>query len=65
MRASQGEPLIIDFRLLKVTDQTFSWEASYDALGRRLQTRYTPSDSSPLTTTSLYDPEEEFQVIGI
>jgi hypothetical protein len=29
-------------RLLKVTDKAFTWEASYDALGRRLQTRYTP-----------------------
>ncbi|WP_171005715.1 RHS repeat-associated core domain-containing protein [Candidatus Rhabdochlamydia sp. T3358] len=52
-------------RLLKVTDKAFTWEASYDALGRRLQTRYTPYKSATLTTTSLYDPEEEFQEIGV
>lgn len=52
-------------RLLKVTDPIFTWEASYDALGRRLQTHYTPNQGSTLTTTSLYDPEEEFQEIGI
>jgi len=51
-------------RLLKVTDPSFIWEASYDALGRRLQTRYTQSNST-LTTNSFYDPEEEFQEIGV
>jgi RHS repeat-associated protein len=51
-------------RLLKVTDPQTTWEASYDALGRRLQTRYTASNKTQ-TTTSLYDPEEEFQEIGI
>jgi RHS repeat-associated protein len=52
-------------RLLKVVDPSFTWEASYDALGRRLQTRHTSGWSSTLTTTSLYDPEEEFQEIGV
>ena len=52
-------------RLLKITDQTFTWEASYDALGRRLQNRYTPYKSSTIITNSLYDPEEEFQEIGV
>lgn len=52
-------------RLLRVSDENFTWEASYDAFGRRLQTRYTPSGSSTLTATSFYDPEEEFQEIGI
>ena len=52
-------------RLLRVSDGAFIWEASYDAFGRRLQTRYTPSGSSTLTATSFYDPEEEFQEIGI
>jgi RHS repeat-associated protein len=52
-------------RLLKVSNGAFTWEASYDALGRRLQTRYTSGRSSTLTTTSLYDPEEEFQEIGV
>ena len=52
-------------RLLKVTDPTFTWEASYDALGRRLETRHTPTNSSTVRTTNLYDPEEEFQEIGV
>ena len=52
-------------RLFKVTDPSFTWEASYDALGRRLQTHYKEGWSSTITTTSFYDPEEEFQEIGI
>ena len=52
-------------RLLRITDDTLSWEASYDALGRRLQTRQTSGRSSTLTTTSFYDPETEFREIGV
>jgi RHS repeat-associated protein len=52
-------------RLTKVTDPSYLWEASYDALGRRLQTRYTKSGEQTLITNSLYDPEEEFQEIGV
>ncbi len=52
-------------RLLTVSNETFTWEASYDALGRRLQTRYTTQGSETLKATSLYDPEKEFQEIGI
>jgi RHS repeat-associated protein len=52
-------------RLVKITDPSYSWEASYDAFGRRLQTRYTKSGEQTLITNSLYDPEEEFQEIGI
>lgn len=52
-------------RLVKITDPSSLWEASYDALGRRLQTRYTKSGEQTLITNSLYDPEEEFQEIGV
>ena len=52
-------------RLLKVIDPTFTWQASYDALGRRLQTRHAKGWGFAHTTTSLYDPEEEFQEIGV
>src|SRR5581483_3789004 len=52
-------------RLIQVTDASFSWEASYDALGRRLQTRYTTSGEQTLVTNSFYDPAEEFQEIGV
>ncbi len=52
-------------RLLKVTDGPMTWEASYDALGRRLQTRYKADQGSTLTTTSFYDPEEEFGELGV
>ncbi len=52
-------------QLVKVTGPSYVWEATYDACGRRLQTRYTPSWGSTLTTTSIYDPEEEFQEIGL
>lgn len=52
-------------RLIKITSETFIWEASYDAFGRRLETQYTPAGGSTQITTSLYDPEEEFREIGI
>ena len=52
-------------QLLKVTGESFTWEATYDGLGRRLQTRYKPSRSATLTTTSFYDPQTEFQEIGV
>ena len=52
-------------RLLKVVGSTFTWEASYDGLGRRVQTRYTPTNGATITTNSLYDPQEEFQEIGV
>ncbi|MEM7175193.1 MAG: DUF6531 domain-containing protein, partial [Chlamydiota bacterium] len=52
-------------RLLKVVDPSSTWEAAYDAFGRRLKTRYTPKEGAPLVTISLYDPEEEFQEIGV
>jgi RHS repeat-associated protein len=52
-------------RLIKISDRSMTWEASYDAFGRRLQTRYASGRSSTLTMTSFYDPEEEFQEIGV
>ena len=52
-------------RLLRVSDATFTWEASYDALGRRLQTRHTPIENPTITATSFYDPEEKFREIGV
>lgn len=51
--------------LINITAKTFVWEASYDAFGRRLETKYTPTDSPTSTSTSLYDPNEEFREIGI
>ena len=52
-------------RLLKVSDETSLWEASYDALGRRLQTHYTIEEHPQISTTSFYDPEQEFLEIGV
>ena len=52
-------------RLIKVSDHSFTWKASYDALGRRLQTHYTQGWNSPIITTSFYDPEIEFEEIGV
>lgn len=52
-------------RLLKISDASFSWEASYDAFGRRLQTRYTKGWEATLMTSSFYDPEEAFREIGV
>ncbi|MEI8124924.1 MAG: DUF6531 domain-containing protein, partial [Parachlamydiaceae bacterium] len=60
-------------RLIAVKSDTSEWTASYDAFGRRLQTNYTPilkgniwnSKEHTIVTTSLYDPEQEFQEIGV
>ena len=54
--------------LISVATASFTWEASYDALGRRLQTVHTPKAwlwSSSARTTSLFDPEDEFKEIGL
>jgi len=60
-------------RLIEITSSNYVWKASYDALGRRIQTEYTPitkkffwNDKGEFhVTTSLYDPEHEFQEIGV
>lgn len=60
-------------RLVEFKNDTYEWTASYDALGRRLQTTYTPlknyylfkSRKTSIITNSLYDPEIEFEEIGI
>ena len=60
-------------RLIGVTSDAYEWSASYDPLGRRLQTKYTPiskgiiwnSKGKTVVTTSLFDPEHEFQEIGV
>ncbi|MBI5397489.1 MAG: hypothetical protein HZA91_19495, partial [Verrucomicrobia bacterium] len=56
-------------------DQTsnngYDWTALYDGLGRRLRTVYTPVDGGvacpklSVTQESWYDPEVEFQEIGV
>lgn len=51
-------------RLTKVTDHGSTWEASYDAFGRRLQTVFKQNYKDPVVTTSYYDPEKEFTEIG-
>lgn len=58
-------------RLTSVMTDTYTWKASYDALGRRLQTTHTAKCSDTfgkdkvLVTTSFYDPEQEFLEIGV
>jgi|GEM_PF-3374224 len=46
---------------------SYSWKASYDAFGRRLQTIYTSKGwvwDKSIVTTFLYDPEQGFEEIG-
>lgn len=52
-------------QLTEVTTPSYTWKASYDAFGRRLQTSYTPLQESTILTTSLYDPEGDFLEIGV
>ncbi len=54
--------------LITLSTPNYTWKASYDALGRRLQTTYTQKGifwSTSTQTTSLFDPEYEFQEIGV
>jgi len=54
--------------LIAIFNPSYNWKASYDALGRRLQTTYTQKGifwSTSTQTTSLFDPEHEFQEIGV
>lgn len=60
-------------RLTEAISDKYEWKASYDALGRRLQTTYISinvgyiytSKSKPMVTTSFYDPQHEFQEVGV
>ena len=53
-------------RLTKVTNPNYTWKASYDAFGRRLKTTYTSGwGLFPQHTLSFYDPQYEFQEIGL
>ena len=59
-------------RLIAAKSDTYEWEASYDAFGRRLKTSNTPlkpeslnSREESIIATSFYDPEQEFQEIGV
>ena len=52
-------------RLLSVSSDTYTWKASYDALGRRLRMHYLPFEGEEVITTSFYDPEKEFEEIGV
>jgi RHS repeat-associated protein len=59
--------------LVEITTPTHRWKAFYDALGRRLQTidetiisgLFGKIYNDPKVMTSLYDPEKEFDEIGV
>ncbi len=54
--------------LSAISSPNYIWKASYDPLGRRLQTTFTKKGLLWNTTekiTSLFDPEYEFQEIGV
>ncbi len=54
--------------LIAISSPGYTWKASYDALGRRLQTTFTKKGllwNTTAKTTSLFDPEHEFQEIGV
>jgi len=52
-------------RIIAIKNDRYEWTASYDALGRRIQTTYTPTNRKQIVTNSFYDPEHEFQEIGV
>jgi RHS repeat-associated protein len=51
--------------LISVQTQDLSWEAFYDALGRRLTHVTKIAGKDPLVVTSFYDPEDPLQEIGV
>ena len=52
--------------LTKVANSNSTWKASYDPFGRRLKTTYTSGWwPFPTQTLSYYDPQHEFQEIGL
>lgn len=51
--------------LIEITSNDYNWKASYDVLGRRLQTHYLPKQGQAQTVISLYDPHKEFDEIGV
>lgn len=52
-------------RLRKVSSPSITWTACYDPFGRRLQTHQRAGWFTTSVSTYLYDPEEEFQSIGV
>ncbi|MBS0637121.1 MAG: RHS repeat-associated core domain-containing protein [Verrucomicrobia bacterium] len=55
-------------QLLEVSTSSSKWTAIYDAFGRRLETTHTQIGyiySATSVTTSFFDPEKEFEEIGI
>lgn len=52
-------------RLDRIETKKYIWQASYDALGRRLQTAYQQKKGKTQCITSYYDPQAEFQEIGV
>ena len=65
--SSNGKNLSYDpwGRLNRCSTSSYTWKASYDAFGRRIQTIYTPARGETIVTSSYYDPEKEFQEIGV
>ncbi|MEL7432290.1 MAG: RHS repeat-associated core domain-containing protein, partial [Chlamydiota bacterium] len=51
-------------KLINVSSHDFTWQAVYDPFGRRIQTNYTQNSEETITTT-FYDPEKEFEEIGV
>lgn len=51
-------------QLIEVRGNGYTWSATYDALGRRIETKYAPTFGSATTTQTFFDPESEFGVIG-
>jgi len=51
-------------RLTQIRGKMCTWEATYDAFGRCLKP-FTIPKRDTLQTTSFYDPQEEFQGIGL
>ncbi|PCI76457.1 hypothetical protein COB21_04295, partial [Candidatus Aerophobetes bacterium] len=51
-------------QLIAVSDENYFWQAFYDGMGRRIQTECSEDSEPASITTTLFDPEFEFQEIG-
>lgn len=52
-------------RVVQTGTGAYTWQAVYDALGRRIKTSYTPSGGSAVEVKSWYDPQVEFLEIAV
>ena len=52
-------------QVISIKTSSSSWQATYHALGRRLQMRYTSQDQPPQEVLFFYDPENDLEELAL